>query len=280
MIARLICLVAGRPSWPSGSRGSLLLVLAGTAVVAIGLARLGEVAAASQPKASGPAPADDEAAACTRHSVLPRAVTMIAVALGLSAVTIALGSAETPVWLSIVTWLLSLCALIGLGLTLDRLSVRDAVRAVRSLLGGEHGTEVGSVLVIAGVALVLRFFDLEVVPAFFHEDEGEMAKIALNIVSGTRYRSSGPRPNGGRPIRSTTSRRSGSGCSARRRRVRGRSRRWPAFCVPVVYAIGRLGWGPVAGAIAAWLLAVSHLHIHYSRFARASWRQRCWLRSR
>ena len=37
------------------------------------------------------------------------------------------------------------------------------------------------------------------------------------------------------------------------------------LCVPVVYVIGRLGWGPIAGAIAAWLLAVSHLHIHYSR---------------
>ena len=53
MIARLICLVAGAAILAFGIyRGSLLLVLAGTAVVAIGLARLGEVAAASQPKAS------------------------------------------------------------------------------------------------------------------------------------------------------------------------------------------------------------------------------------
>ena len=39
------------------------------------------------------------------------------------------------------------------------------------------------------------------------------------------------------------------------------------LCVPVVYVIGRIGWGPIAGAMAAWLLAVSHLHIHYSRLA-------------
>lgn len=35
--------------------------------------------------------------------------------------------------------------------------------------------------------------------------------------------------------------------------------------VPLVYVFGRLAWGPLAGAMAAWLMAVSHLHIHYSR---------------
>ena len=34
-----------------------------------------------------------------------------------------------------------------------------------------------------------------------------------------------------------------------------------------MYGIGRIGWGPVAGAVAAWLLTVSHLSIHYSRLA-------------
>lgn len=40
-----------------------------------------------------------------------------------------------------------------------------------------------------------------------------------------------------------------------------------ALCVPVVYGIGRVGWGRIAGVTAAWLLAVSHLHLHYSRIA-------------
>ncbi len=40
-----------------------------------------------------------------------------------------------------------------------------------------------------------------------------------------------------------------------------------ALCVPLIYAVGRLGWGRAAGFTAAWLLAVSHLHIHYSRIA-------------
>ena len=40
-----------------------------------------------------------------------------------------------------------------------------------------------------------------------------------------------------------------------------------ALCAPLIYLIGRLGWGRIAGFTAGWLLAVSHLHIHYSRIA-------------
>ena len=40
-----------------------------------------------------------------------------------------------------------------------------------------------------------------------------------------------------------------------------------ALCAPLLYAIGRLGWGRIAGLTAGWLIAVSHLHIHYSRIA-------------
>ena len=39
------------------------------------------------------------------------------------------------------------------------------------------------------------------------------------------------------------------------------------LCIPIVYGIGRLSWGPVAAATAAWLMAVSHFHIHYSRMS-------------
>lgn len=40
-----------------------------------------------------------------------------------------------------------------------------------------------------------------------------------------------------------------------------------ALCATVAYAIGKISWGRWAGVSAAWLLAVSHLHIHYSRIA-------------
>jgi hypothetical protein len=39
------------------------------------------------------------------------------------------------------------------------------------------------------------------------------------------------------------------------------------LCAPFLYATGLLGWGRITGLTAGWLLAVSHLHIHYSRIA-------------
>ncbi|MDQ3248829.1 MAG: glycosyltransferase family 39 protein, partial [Chloroflexota bacterium] len=40
-----------------------------------------------------------------------------------------------------------------------------------------------------------------------------------------------------------------------------------ALCIPLMYAIGRVGWGRLAGLTAGWLMLVSHLHLHYSRIA-------------
>ncbi len=40
-----------------------------------------------------------------------------------------------------------------------------------------------------------------------------------------------------------------------------------ALCIPLIYAIGRVGWGRVAGVMAGWLMMTSHLHLHYSRIA-------------
>ena len=40
-----------------------------------------------------------------------------------------------------------------------------------------------------------------------------------------------------------------------------------ALCALLIYLVGRLGWGRIAGFTAGWLLTVSHLHIHYSRIA-------------
>jgi 4-amino-4-deoxy-L-arabinose transferase-like glycosyltransferase len=40
-----------------------------------------------------------------------------------------------------------------------------------------------------------------------------------------------------------------------------------ALCIPLVYALGWVGWGRAAAFVAAWLMAVSHLFIQYSRIA-------------
>lgn len=262
MIARTICLAVGVAALGVGiSQASLPLVALATALVAISLVRVREEKPPHRVETRGSPP-------CTRQSVLPRALTIASCAAGLGGVTVALGSADTPVWLSIVTWLLSICALVVLGLTLDRLSVRAALAAIRSLFSASNAPEAGSVLVITGVALVLRFFDLEVVPAFFHEDEGEMGRIALNVVNGTRVPFFKTAAEWG-PVYPFTYLQAaviwlfGSSAAS----ARTVSALAGVLCVPVVYGIGRIGWGPVAGAMAAWLLAVSHLHVHYSRLA-------------
>jgi hypothetical protein len=40
-----------------------------------------------------------------------------------------------------------------------------------------------------------------------------------------------------------------------------------ALCVPLIYAMGHIGWGRTEGLVGSWLLVVSHFHIQYSRIA-------------
>lgn len=260
MIARLSGFVVGAAILGVGIfQASLALVGLGTAIVALALVRRG---AAETVRGAG----TREEAACTRRSVVPRALTWVVCAAGLSGVAVALGSGDSLVGLSILAWLLSLGALFGLGLTLDRLTARDVVAAVRSLFADPYRSELGSVLVIMGVALVLRFYDLEVIPALFHEDEGELARIALNIVGGTEVPFFRTAPAWGPAypyayLEASTIWLFGSSVAA----ARTISALAGVLCVPAVYVIGRIGWGPLAGATAACLLTVSHLHIHYSR---------------
>jgi len=261
VIARTIGLVVAIVVLGVGiAQASLTLVAMATVLVAISLARRGAVKPAERIKS-------DDAPACSRSSVPSRALMLVVVATGLSGFAVALGSGDSFVGISVVAWLLSIGTLVAFGLSLDRLSFKQALAAIRSLGSAENRPELGSVLVIMGVALVLRFYDLEVIPAFFHEDEGEMARIALSIVNGDRVPFFRTAPDWGPAypfnyLQALTIWLFGSSTAA----ARTVSALAGVLCVPVVYAIGRIGWGPVAGAMAAWLLTVSHLHIHYSRF--------------
>lgn len=49
--------------------------------------------------------------------------------------------------------------------------------------------------------------------------------------------------------------------------LRAHSAIFGALCAATIYAVGKVGWGRIAGVTAGWLLAVSHLNIHYSRIA-------------
>lgn len=127
---------------------------------------------------------------------------------------------------------------------------------------------------LTGVALWLRLYRLDGFLPALHGDEGEMGLLALLALHGP---ASGLSPN---PLPFF-----GTGfldhptlfhyvqASAlwlfgeTETSLRMLSAIFGAACAPLLYSIGRRGWGRVAGLAAGWLLAVSHLHIHYSRIA-------------
>jgi len=261
---RLICLAFGLAMLAVGmAESSLALVALGTAIVALALVGLKDAEPVQRAQSSG---VQD----CTWHSALPHSMFIAGFAAAFSSVAVALSSGDSLVGLSVLAWLLAIGELIALGLALDGLTTKYAFAAIRSLFSAWHRPELGSVLVIAGVAMVLRFYDLDVIPAALHGDEGEMGRIALSILNGDRIPFFKTAPVWGPTypynyVQAFGIWLFGSSVAS----LRTVSVLAGVLCVPVVYGIGRIGWGPVAGAIAAWLLAVSHLHIHYSRLAQS-----------
>lgn len=122
----------------------------------------------------------------------------------------------------------------------------------------------GRLIPVILIAFALRIYDLEYLPPLYG-DEGEMGLAALQVLE-----------NKGPPIVATgwldhpaffhylqaipvaIFGRTGLG-------LRLLSVIAGVLCVPLVYQLGRLGWGALAGLVAAWLMAISHLHIHFSR---------------
>ncbi len=127
---------------------------------------------------------------------------------------------------------------------------------------------------ISAVALFLRLYRLDDFLPTMHGDEGEMGLLALLALHGP---ASGISPTPLPLFRTafldhpTLFHYLQAGAlllfGESLTGLRTLSAIFGALCVPVVYGIGRIGWGRVAGITAGWLLAVSHLHLHYSRIA-------------
>jgi 4-amino-4-deoxy-L-arabinose transferase-like glycosyltransferase len=114
------------------------------------------------------------------------------------------------------------------------------------------------------IAFALRLYSLETLPPL-HGDEGEMGMAALKVLENEappltavgwmdhpslfHYLQAGPVAIFGR-----------TGFALRILSVIA-----GVLCIALIYKLGRRGWGVVAGLAAAWLMAVSHLHIHFSR---------------
>ncbi|CAN5437402.1 hypothetical protein BH10CHL1_BH10CHL1_02920 [soil metagenome] len=136
---------------------------------------------------------------------------------------------------------------------------------------------VGDWLMLAGLTLVafaLRLYRLDGFLPALHGDEGEMGVLALLALHGPASGLS-PQPL---PLFATAFLDHPTlfhYLQAAAMLVFGETETglrylsviFGALCIPLVYLIGRLGWGRVAGFIAAWLIAVAHLYLQYSRIA-------------
>ncbi|MCS7220257.1 MAG: glycosyltransferase family 39 protein [Anaerolineae bacterium] len=162
-------------------------------------------------------------------------------------------------------WALSL-VLIGMAaLVHDHVRLQPSL-SMAALRRREVMLELGVIAAVTAVGFVLRAYELAHFPPPMHGDEGEMGLMALQILEGP----------GRLPLFVT-------GwldhptlfhyLQAASMAIFGRdevglrmlSAIFGSACVPLIYWIGRVGWGRLAGFTAAWLMAVSHLHIHFSR---------------
>ena len=170
--------------------------------------------------------------------------------------------------IAIYLWLASLALLMLTALRHDRIGLPQWHAALTALRHRALALEVMMVVVLTLIAFALRAHDLDHYPPPMHGDEGEMGLMALRVLEGKpplaffgtfwldhpslfHYVQAiavmlfGPTETGLRML----------------------SAIFGAACVPLLYLIGRVGWGRLAGLTAAWLMTVSHLHIHYSRIA-------------
>jgi 4-amino-4-deoxy-L-arabinose transferase-like glycosyltransferase len=162
-------------------------------------------------------------------------------------------------------WALSL-TLIGMAaLAHDRVRFQPGL-SLAALRRREVVLETGSVATVTAMAFILRAYDLAHFPPPMHGDEGEMGLMALQILEGPDklpFFATGwlDHPTLFHYLQAASMVVFGKDEVG----LRMLSAIFGAACVPLIYLIGRMGWGKPAGFTAAWLMAVSHLHIHFSR---------------
>ena len=182
--------------------------------------------------------------------------------------------------LGVVCWLVAIGLLVGAGFVHDR-SMRNKQPvspppADPNDVGQWRWTRVdwGAAIVLTLLAFGLRIYQLGTYLPPVHGDEGEMGMLALLALHGpgAGLGDQPLLPFGtaflGHPTLFHYLQAFGMlifGESVTGLRVV--SVIFGALCAPLLYAIGRVNWGRIAGFTAGWLLAVSHLHIQFSRIA-------------
>ncbi len=184
-------------------------------------------------------------------------------------VTVYLSNSDSFFTLSLVSWISSLILLIIAGIYFDQKQPFNFVKRLRKLNFKENKEKIIEILAITIITLLafyLRIAYLDIVPVAVHGDEGEMGMEALRVLGIGEplapFRTGwGPLPNLFYYLMALTIKIFGRNEIG----LRMLSPIFGAACVPLIYYIGKLSWGRIAGFTGAWLIAVSHFHIQYSR---------------
>lgn len=196
-----------------------------------------------------------------------------AVALGATGVAVFLAQRDPFDRWSGYFWLLGLLTIFVAGWLYDRSSEGTGSRFLAPRPGWDWLDWLSMGLLTAG-ALALRLYRLNDFLPAMSGDEGEMGLLALHALWGTGGVDS-PQPL---PFFSTAFLdhptlfhylQAGAmwlfGETLAGLRIL--SAIVGAFCISLLYGVARLGWGRAAALTAGWLMAISHLPIHYSRIA-------------
>ncbi|MCA1554772.1 MAG: glycosyltransferase family 39 protein, partial [Chloroflexi bacterium] len=163
-------------------------------------------------------------------------------------------------------WLVALPLLLTAALVHDRVGAAHVRALFANMRRQAVLSELLAVALITLIAFVLRAYDLAHYPPTMHGDEGEMGMMALRVLDGkyplalfgTFWLDHPSLFHYIQAMALVVFGRDEPG-------LRLLSALFGTACVPLTFAIARLGWGRLAGFSAAWLTCASALHIQYSR---------------
>jgi 4-amino-4-deoxy-L-arabinose transferase-like glycosyltransferase len=193
-------------------------------------------------------------------------------ALGLSVIAGWINIQERYSVITPFLWLASLVLLISAGVLHDRRE--PASTPSRFFDSPWKFTDWVIIIAVTLLALFLRLYRIEGTYPPFYGDEGEMADLALYPLHthelpidqlGPQFFGMGflDHPGLFQYLQAADMAIFGQTEFG----VRMLSVIFGTLCIPTIYLIARLYWQKMAAFMAAWLLAVSHLHIQYSRIA-------------
>jgi 4-amino-4-deoxy-L-arabinose transferase-like glycosyltransferase len=170
---------------------------------------------------------------------------------------------------SLILWLISIALIMLAGVIFDKAEPFAWLKRIENLppeARRQVFIEIAIVFLITEIALLLRVTNLDHFPPSIHGDEGEMGMEALRVLGignpitpfGVGW---GSFPNLFYYMQAGSIYIFGRNAIG----LRMISALFGTACVPLVYLIGRKFWGKIAGFTGAWLIAVSHFSIHYSR---------------